>query len=165
VEGPDDEQFFQRVVQSRLEQAYQAVQILTCAHLTPRKINQMVNSFKAMGADYVFVSDNDRAPCITARKQKIKAKWPHVDSSNVIVVVEEIEGWYLAGLSQAASIALKFQHPGSTDRLTKEAFRLLQPKQFAFRLSFMLELLKHFSVETAQQNNKSFAYFARKYLA
>jgi hypothetical protein len=78
-------------------------------------------------------------------------------------VVEEIEGWYLAGVDSEKSTTLKLKHPGSTDRLTKEAFYQLQPKQLIFRLSFMLELLKHFSVETAIQNNQSFAYFAKKY--
>jgi hypothetical protein len=164
VEGLDDVRFFQRILQPLLEQRYSEVKILAYAKMKLHKVEQMVKSFKAMQADYIFVADNDQAPCVTAKKVKLQAKYTNLTTENIIITIEEIEGWYLAGLKQIDCEQLKFKHPGSTDSLTKEAFRTLQPKRFVSALDFMVELLKYFSVETARENNKAFSYFFQKYL-
>jgi hypothetical protein len=74
VEGPNDQRFFERIVESQLEQSYQTVRILTYANSTPRKVAQMMKSFQAIRVDYVFVTDNDHAPCIAKRKQSVQEK-------------------------------------------------------------------------------------------
>jgi hypothetical protein len=82
-----------------------------------------------------------------------------------MIVVEEIEGWYLAGLSQDDSRAMNIRHLGMTDQITKEVFVTLKPRQFVSTVDFMSEIVKYFSVDLAVTNNGSFAYFVRKFLS
>lgn len=81
-----------------------------------------------------------------------------------MVVVTEIEGWYLAGLDAERSARLGIDEPGATDQITKEDFKELRPSGFNSNRLFMLEILSCFCVETARAKNASFDYFCRKFL-
>jgi hypothetical protein len=80
-------------------------------------------------------------------------------------VIKEIESWYLAGLTAKDLEKLNIDYKKKkTDNLTKEQFNRLIPKKFISRIDFMQEVLKHFHLETAKQNNQSFKYFLEKYI-
>jgi len=81
----------------------------------------------------------------------------------MIVVVKEIEGWYLAGLDNKVCKQFKIDSFANTDNVTKEKFNALIPKKFTSRVDFISEILKNFSIEIAKQKNNSFQYFAKKY--
>ena len=86
-----------------------------------------------------------------------------IDKNNLIIVVKEIEGWYLAGLDDESCEELGLRPFRSTDDITKEHFNNLIPNKFDSRIDFMIEILKRFSFETAKQKNKSFSYFMLKF--
>jgi hypothetical protein len=50
-----------------------------------------------------------------------------------------------------------------TDELTKEDFNGLIPPKFDSRIDFMFELLKYFSIDTAEKKNQSFRFFITRY--
>lgn len=105
----------------------------------------------------------NRSRCITARKQTIKNKYGRrISVDRIIVVVKEIESWYIAGLDNGACKELGLHSFTSADNITKEKFNDMMPKKFDSRIDFMVEILKRFSVETAVRKNKSFDYFARR---
>ncbi len=79
-------------------------------------------------------------------------------------MIPEIEGWLLAGLDEKATKKLKVSYFDNTQNITKEKFDQLIPKRFDSRIDFILEILKHFSIDVAKEKNKSFAYFVNKYL-
>jgi hypothetical protein len=79
-----------------------------------------------------------------------------------MVVIKEIESWYIAGLRDIESKKFGIQTFSTTDSLTKENFSNLIPKRYDSRLDFMIEILKNFSAETAKQKNKSFRYCIEK---
>ncbi len=79
------------------------------------------------------------------------------------IVVEEIEGWYIAGLSEKDSRQVKLRPFRNTNSLTKEQFNRLIPPKYGSRRDFMRELLQHFSMQTAVSKNMSFRYFIQKY--
>ena len=81
----------------------------------------------------------------------------------IIVVVKEIESWYLAGLDNKVCKQLKIKNFPNTEKVTKEEFNSLIPKKFTSRIDFMLEILKNFSIEIAKKKNTSFRYFVEKY--
>ena len=87
-----------------------------------------------------------------------------IEADRVLVVVPEIEGWYLAGLDAEHSARLGVGGPDSTDQITKEDFTRLRPRGFDSNREFMLEILDCFSVEAAREKNASFDYFCRKFL-
>ena len=120
-----------------------------------------------MKADYMIITDLNQSPCVTHRKdvlttKKIKSKL--VRDDRLIIVIKEIESWYLAGLDEAALKELGISYPDKdTDTLNKEQFDRLIPGKYVSRIDFMKDILKNFQLETARQKNKSFYYFINKY--
>jgi len=163
VEGDDDERFFSNVTKPSLEEKYACVKITKHAKLKAVKIRNFLNSIRAMRADYIFVTDINRAPCVTEKKRKLQAKISNIDQDRIMVVRKEIESWYLAGLDDANSHNLGVPPFSTTDSVTKEQFDALIPNKFGSRIDFMSEILKCFSIGIAQNKNESLRYFAEKY--
>ncbi len=167
VEGPDDLRFFTWVVQPVLETKYRRVQIVQYSEKTPPKVKNFLRTIPQMGNAYIFVSDADDAPCITARKMRLKEKYgAALDEANIVIIRREIEGWYFAGLDadKFRGLGVRRNYP-HTDTLSKEDFNNAIPNRFSSRTDFMIEVLKVFSLEEALERNNSIKYFTEKYLA
>jgi hypothetical protein len=130
VEGADDQRFFEQVVKPLFEQKYDWVEVRTYAKHSGEYITKFIRSIKAMEADYIFVADIDSAPCITARKERLQETYKNVDEDKTLVVIQEIESWYLAGLNDANAKRLGLPVFNATDSITKEQFDPLIPKRF-----------------------------------
>lgn len=164
VEGEDDNRFFERILKPKLREKYDWVQTIRYAKMKKGKINNYLRTFKGMKADYICVTDINNSPCVTAKKQKIQKELSKkIENDKVIVVIKEIESWYLAGLSEDASRNLKIRTYNNTNNITKEQFKKLIPRQFRPRRNFMMEILQNFSIEIAKRKNRSFKYFIEKY--
>ena len=162
VEGNDDEKFFEKI-KPLLEKKYDSVQIWKYAQEPPKRIKNFLKSIKAMNSDYFFFRDINNSPCVTAKKKKLKKEYKKtIDVDNIIILIKEIESWYLSGLDAKKSKELKIRTFRNTDNITKEKFNGLIPKKFDSRIDFMAEILKRFSVETAKRKNRSFDYFMAK---
>jgi len=163
VEGDDDERFFEKVVMPMLEDKYDSVALLKYAQRKNQRVTAFLNSIDRMDMKYLFVSDINHRPCVTAKKQEVQGKFKNIDKDRIIVVIKEIESWYLAGLDDTCSKGLGISPCDSTDNIPKEKFNALIPKKFDSRIDFMREILKCFHIETAKQKNTSFRYFLEKY--
>jgi len=163
VEGDDDERFFNKILYPKLQEKYDIVKIIKYATMKKEKVDNFIKSINAMGADYIYLTDINSSPCITAKKEEIQKKHPNIDKDKIIVVIKEIESWYLAGLDNKVCRQLKIKNFANTNNVTKEDFNSLIPKKFTSRIDFMSEILKNFSIEIAKQKNKSFRCFVEKY--
>ena len=163
IEGNDDERFFEKIIVPKLKEKYNALQILKYAKVKNKKIDSFLKSVKAMGAEYIYATDINLAPCVTAKKQETLNKLKNIDDDRIIVVIKEIESWYLAGLDGENSRKLGISPCNNTNNYTKEQFNGLIPIKFDSRTDFMQEILKYFQVEIAKQKNRSFRYFFGKH--
>jgi len=163
VEGGDDERFFNKIFIPKFREKYNLVKIIKYATMKKEKIDNFIKSIKAIKADYIYLTDINNSPCITAKKEKTQSKYKNIDNDKVIVVVKEIESWYLAGLDNKVCKQLKINNLANTDNVTKEKFNAMIPKEFTSRIDFMSEILKNFSIKIAKQKNNSFRYFTVKY--
>jgi len=163
VEGEDDRRFFEKIMVPKLQRKYNFVKTRRYAALKKEKIDNFLKSIKAMGADYIYVTDINNSPCVTAKKREIQNKLKNIEGERIMVVIKEIESWYLAGLDNIASRKLGIRTYNVTDDITKEQFNSLIPKRYDSRIDFMLEILKIFSIEIAKQKNRSFRYCIEKY--
>lgn len=163
VEGGDDKRFFERIVKPMFEGKYDSVAVWKYAQQKKSKVSSFLRSIKGMTANYIYVSDINLAPCVTTRKQDVQSKFKDIDKDRIIVVIREIESWYLAGLDDTSSRRLGISSLGTTDNITKEQFDDLIPKKFDSRIDFMQEILKCFHMETGKQKNTSFRYFLKKH--
>jgi len=149
-------------MKSLFEKKYDRVVIRAYASMKRVKFSALLGAIRAMGADYLVVADNDHSPCITAKKEWVGRGVAGVQPQRIRVVVEEIEGWYAAGLDLENMVSLRTVFPVNTDGLTKEEFNDLVPERFDSRIDFMMEILKVFSLDSARSRNASFDYFLRK---
>jgi hypothetical protein len=129
VEGSDDLRFFEGIVKPRFEE------------------------------EYDWAADMDDSPCITERKKRICSRYQAVTLRSIIVVIQEIECWYLSGLDERSCKKLGMKVLGRTDALTKEEFLDLKPKRYDSRIDWMRDILQEFSIETAVEKNRSIKYF------
>lgn len=164
IEGDDDERFFNRIIIPMFENKYDKVQLWKYAQKKNEKIFQFLKSIQAMNADYIYVADNNGSPCITDRKQRIENDFRNIDTNKILVVVREIESWYLAGIDDESSKSFGIKSFSNTEHINKSAFDDLKPKRINFRIDFMSEILKLFCIDTAKSKNASFSYFVEKYV-
>jgi hypothetical protein len=166
VEGNDDERLIERIIKPELEKRYHSVQLYRYAVQPPKKIENFLKSIVSMKADYMILTDINHSPCVTQRKNLLKTKKIKsrlVEDDKIIVVIKEIESWYLAGLERETLKKLGISYSEKrTDSLTKERFDRLISDKYVSRIDFMQEILENFQVETAKQKNKSFNYFITK---
>ena len=162
VEGTDDERFFESAIKPRLKKNYDYIEVRKYAEKNKKYIFNLIKTIKSMNDSYIYFSDINNAPCITLKKQKILEKYKTIDRNRIVVVIKEIESWYLAGLNDEDSKKLTKKLFKSTDTITKEQFNKYKPKNES-RINFMIELLKVFSVDIAKQKNNSFSYFMKKH--
>jgi hypothetical protein len=155
--------FFEQVIKPRFQEKYDWVEVRAYANQTAEYLTKFIKSINAMKADYIFAADINSAPCVTARKEKPHKIFKNLDIDKTLIVIQEIEGWYLAGLDDLSCQKLGPPAFGTTNSLTKEQFDSLMPKKFTSRIDFIAEILKQFSASIATHKNQSFGYFIKKY--
>lgn len=162
IEGYDDLLFFERIIKPLLLRKYRKISLIQHARLKFKNKYKFIDSIKELRADYFYVVDIDYFPCISARKKDVFDHLRNIDLSKIIVVVKEIESWYLAGIGKKRAEKINIPLLSNTDFVTKEYFNDIIPNSFGSRHNFMNELLKKFDIFIALQRNKSFAYFIKK---
>ena len=160
VEGDDDARFVERIVIPKLTSRYDFVKLWKFAQERKEKVSQFLRSIKAMGADYVLLADINAHPCFPKKKEALLQVFTELESRNTLVVVREIEGWYLGGLNDDNPLGVRA--PTDTSGLTKEQFNATMPKGYDSRIAYMIEVLKHFDIRTATTRSRSFLYFAQR---
>jgi len=164
LEGDDDERFLRSIIVELFRDKFDSIIPFQYAQKNPKMIDKFIRSIRSMNADYLYLGDINNEPCISGKKSKIESKLREMNNSKMVIVVREIESWYLAGLDDSNCKKLKVSIIRNTDNLTKEKFFQLKPKSFSSKKDFMIEILKHFSLNTAVRKNKSFKYFIQKYI-
>ena len=90
-----------------------------------------VKSIRAIPyAELVVLRDIDRCTCIPGKKKEVRDELRCAES-DVFVVVQEIEGWYLAGASDALCRDLGINQPRTTHHVTKEKLKRLCPGEYS----------------------------------
>jgi hypothetical protein len=160
VEGDDDERFVERIVVPKLSSRYDFVQAWKYARKKKEKVNGFLRSIKAMGADYLLLADLNAYPCFPKKKEALLEAFRELESGKTVIVVREIESWYLAGLSDDNPLGV--QVPTDTSGLTKDQFNNTMPKGLDSRIAYMIEVLNHFDIRAATTKNASFLYLAQR---
>ncbi|HLV08865.1 MAG TPA: hypothetical protein VKY40_01535 [Halanaerobiales bacterium] len=164
VEGNDDERFFEHAIKPLLNQEYDQITIWQHAQKSNESELKFLRSIKTIGADYIYVVDMDDAGCVNDKKKRVTKRLEEVDFDNILVVIKEIEAWYLAGVDQKRAARIGFEAPAKTDNIYKEDFVQLIPRGSGSKIDFMMELVKSFSLKTGIGKNESLNYFFRNFI-
>jgi hypothetical protein len=163
VEGDDDERFMENVVKPILLKSYADVKIWQYAQQKHERTVNLINSARKIG-DYLYFHDFDNAPCITARRNELVETLRGIEKKKIIVVRNEIESWYLAGLDRQSHRELRIgRYHADTDGVSKEQFNGLIPKKMR-RVEFMSLVVRKYNIGYGRRKNRSFEHFMRKHL-
>jgi hypothetical protein len=164
VEGSDDVRFFETIIKPRFEHAFASVELITFACTKSVKVDRFIRGINAMHHSYIIVTDIDMETSVHAKKNIILSRFTEADYQNIMVIIQEIESWYLAGIDGNGAKALGIHTPARTDFVTKEHFIRWIPRFYPSKIAFMIEVLKHFSLSVAVEKNKSFRFFMEHYV-
>ena len=165
IEGKEDIVFVKNVLYNIFIQ--HSINIIPIPYQRTRnhEVKNLIKTAKA-NHDYVLLSDLDSHtyPCITSRKdQRIMELDGEITSDKIIIVVEELESWCLAGINSSIDEYSEFVIPESTDCITKEDFDKILSNT-SFNKNKLLNFLSfNFDSDLPIQRNKSFKYFLEKY--
>lgn len=163
VEGGDDQRFFAQVIVPLLKSDYASVEIITYACMKSVKVCRFVRSITEMDHDFILCGDIDQERTVKAKKAVLKSRFCVLSDDRIVVIIQEIESWYLAGLDDASQKRLTLRPYKTTNHITKEVFNRMIPSFYTSRIAFMIEVLAHFSVTTAKEKNRSFRYFCSRF--
>jgi hypothetical protein len=159
VEGSDDQRFFSRIIVPLLEGEYASVELITYACMKSVKVCRFVRSVTAMDHDFILCGDIDQERNVKAKKAVLKSRFCVLSDDRIVVIIQEIESWYLAGLDDTSQRALSLRSYRSTNHITKEIFNRMIPRSYTSRIALMADILDLFSFEVALEKNRSFRYF------
>ena len=164
VEGPDEERLFSRVMVPIIKGIGAFHPILWPYRESSKKeIIRRIQILTQMKAPYVFVSDLDKAPCISARKMSLSQIYDGIDENCIVVVVKAIEGWYAAGLTMKGCEKLGLPEPQETEKLNHARFGEWISKKLGKESIAKIAILCHYSPKVARKRNPSFDYFFQKF--
>ncbi|HVP94653.1 MAG TPA: hypothetical protein VMS89_05700 [Methanoregulaceae archaeon] len=164
LEGTDDVRFFEHVVRPRFLHAYESVDLITYACTKSVKVDRFIRGINGMQHDYIIVADIDQESGVAAKKEIILSRFTEAEYNRIMIIIMEIESWYLAGLDKTAAATIGLRNHETTDFVTKEIFNRWIPKKYPSRIAFMVEVLKYFSLTVAQEKNRSFRFFLEHFL-
>ena len=162
VEGDRDRRFFENIIEPLFYKSFDKVEILEYRCTKTQTVNTIIRKTKGQN-DYIFTKDMDFPTCMGRKKDSIIKKYPSIISNKIIIVKKDIEGWYLAGLSNETCKELGLKPHSTTDDVTKSEFNSIRPKEFDSDIDFRMEILRNYDIDLAKTKNKSLRYFLKKY--
>jgi uncharacterized protein YdcH (DUF465 family) len=157
---------FEKIVLPIFNRKNVTVSLRMYANDKHQEFAKFIRSLKQMNTDYILVADkNSEQTCITAKKENVQKCYENeVEKDKIIVVVKEIESWYLSGLVEEQAKKLDLPLLENTESVGKKKFDEYRRNcRIPNRKHLLKEILKYFSIKTAKQKNASFKYFADKY--
>lgn len=166
VEGIDDMRFINNIISPYFLNKNQIdIRAIPFQQKNNKIIKKDIKKFISHDYNFIFLSDLDSHsfPCITSRKEKRHDEYDPLPLENIIIVKEEIESWYIAGIDYTKNELKSINFQDSTENITKEDFnRIMKINNFDSRIDFIKEILKGYNLDLAIQRNDSLKYFINK---
>jgi 5'(3')-deoxyribonucleotidase len=157
VEGPNDKLFFDKKIKPLFPKRDIRVSVY-CGQ--DHRVKPLLKKLAETNERYIVVGDLDTSPCITSRKQAIKNRFPGIKDKYILIVIKEIEGWYLAGAPKYLENTYNLKVLPDTNKLVKEDFKkIVESSDFSDIEDAFAEILKYFNIDLAKRRNKSFKHF------
>ncbi len=168
VEGADDMRFFERIIVPPLKRKFTDVKIWPYSKVCKERVKSFIKSIISMNGEYILVADIDSLPCVSEKKGWICEKYDTVDPKKIVIVVSEIESWYLCGIKpeDLRKIGIRNDQCKKIDNkncVTKEQFEKIIPES-STRTNFLISVLDLYDLQRAKNKNPSLNYFYENWL-
>ena len=151
VEGNDDNNLIDEIIKGK-----DGFKVIQYAEKKKEKIEGLIRSFDKMGEEYIFLADLDEKD-EEIRKGEMKKKYSNIKCEKIYFSIQEIEAWYLAGISDnnKRKYRVKDTMLLNTENITKEKFEKLFNNRRETLLQIKLNILADFNFEKAKSRNNS----------
>lgn len=169
IEGNRDEDFIQWIVKPIMISAEEYFDIIT--YKFPRMPKHITGSYietvRNMGDDILCLTDITGFRSKKDKREQVQRDHiGNIGDDRVIIVIKEIESWYLAGVSQPCCGRMRIDYYDRTDTINKEKFHeIITRSKFIPRSVCCLEMLRNYDVELAKRRNRSFNCFHENHLS
>jgi hypothetical protein len=166
VEGFYDKKFVERILAPRLSERYAVVQIHEYARAADETLRNHFKSLTRMPDTCFFIlADYDMGPCLSAKRQALQHRFePLLQPEQILIVRQEIESWYLAGVP--AENHFKVEIPNNVETVSEEKFRdLFATWCKRYRTNYAIlrdEILEIYDWDLALQRSPSLLYCAKR---
>lgn len=163
LEGERDIRFFNKTIKCLFEYDYHHINVVSYRTKTKKRIKGFISTINHNSSwDYIYFRDMDESPCVSAVLVKIKNSCDYINLNSVIIIICEIESWYLAGLDRDSSQTIGIPNIKNTESVSKEKFENLFNKNMPIN-PIIEKILELWSYEVAIKKNRSVRYFYSKF--
>ncbi len=160
MEGDRDLDYYETLIEPILNNKYDQVIPYKYIQKKKEKVNKYIKVIKKIKADYYVLTDMDESESVEDAIQKILNRMDNlIDKNNVIVVIKEIECWYIAGMPQSFieryDINLDISN---TEIYEKEDFDCIIPTNMS-HVIFYTRILELYDCNNAIKRNNSLKFF------
>lgn len=155
VEGIDDSNFIKTLLGNDKN-----VKIIEYAKERKEKINGIINTINILNENYIMLADLDEKD-EKNRKKELKKKFKSLSIENIFFSIQEIESWYLAGISDNCikKYKVKSKMINDTGNITKEKFEKIFKNNRETISVIKYNLLSEYDIEKAKSRNSSLRIF------
>lgn len=169
IEGNREEDFIRRIVEPIMIEVEKYCEVITYKFpKVPKHINEIyVRTVLDMNDDILCLTDITGFRSKRDKKERVQQDHVgNIGDDKVIVIIREIESWYLAGVSRSCCRRLRIDYYHVTDNIGKEEFHeIIAKSKFKPRWVCCLEMLRNYDVTLAKQKNRSFNCFYDNHLS
>ena len=161
VEGFYDELFIRKIL--TVQKIENEIKIVEYSQMKDEKINRFLSAIKSQESLFLFIADEDGThySSTSSRIDELKRRYTKLSEDDIILVVPEIEGWYIAGLTRATAKKLKLKSIPAADNCTKERFSSILPNK-KDGTEVRNNILNNYEIEVAMTNSPSFKEFMER---
>lgn len=169
IEGNRDEDFIKWIVKPIMIGAskYSDISTYKFARM-PKHINESyVETVLDMKGDILCLTDITGFQRKKDKKKQVQQDHiGNIGNDKVVIVIREIESWYLAGVNSSCCRRLRIDHYHMTDSIDKEKFHeIIAKSKFKPRVACCLEILRNYDITLAKQRNRSFNCFHEMHMS
>jgi len=169
IEGNREEDFIKWIVKPIMIGAGKYCEVITYKFpRVPKHINESyVRTVLDMNDDILCLTDITGFRSKRDKKEQVQRDHVgNIGDNKVIIVIREIESWYLAGVRQSYCRRLRIDYYNVTDNIGKKEFHeIIAKSKFKPRGVCCLEMLRNYDVTLAKQKNRSFNCFHDNHLS
>ncbi len=144
---------------------YKDFKIIQYAQINVSKVSYYIKQCAQAGYNFIFLHDMDDAKDKDNRKKEVQTNYGIEQLESIIIVITEIESWYLAGID-FKRFKIKKNKIINTETVTKEDFYNIIDKTTLKKkypnVTKLTEILASFNMEQGKQENSSFNDFITK---
>lgn len=165
LEGEDDKRYFKAIIEPVLKNKYDKISYHLYRQEKKEKVIRFLKSIESVSSwDYIFIADIDLFEDVKSKKEKLIKSYENLKADKIVIVIREIESWYLAGLDLDYRKKYDISIKNNTNDIIKESFDNILKKSKLKRMSkssWMIEIIKNYNLDIATHNNDSLNYFIK----